>query len=130
MTKMEEFIKDGERAFFNRADRDIERHRKGNFKVSILDGERNHISGSALVKAKLTRLDFDLGANIFMLGEYDSEEKNRLYEHYFCKVFNSAAVPLYWEGTEPVQGYLRYDKDTPRDIYLQIPLWNSARLTT
>ena len=39
-----------------------------------------------------------------MLEQYETEEKNHLYEKEFLKIFISASIPLYWEGTEPQEG--------------------------
>lgn len=118
--KVYQYIKDGESAFSARADRDIERNRKGDFELVISDAEGNPVKG-AKVNVRMTQIDFNFGANIFMLGEYDTDEQNRRYEEEFCKLFNSAAVPLYWEGTEPTRGYLRYSTDTKRDCYRRPP---------
>ena len=118
--KVYQFIKDGESVFNSRADKDIERNRKGDFDLVITDSNANPVK-NARVNVKLNKIDFNFGANIFMLGEYDTEEKNRLYEEEFCKIFNSASVPLYWEGTEPKEGYLRYDKDAKHDFYRRPP---------
>ena len=119
--KVYQYIKDGEDAFCARADMGIEQNRKGNFKLIITDKDEKPLK-NAKVCLKLSRIDFNFGANIFMLGEYDSEEKNRLYEEKFCKIFNSAAAPLYWEGTEPKKGYLRYAANTKRDCYRRPPM--------
>lgn len=115
-----QYIKDGESTFSARADRDIEQNRKGNFELLISDADGNPVKG-ANVRARMTQIDFNFGANIFMLGEYDTEEQNKRYEEEFCKLFNSAAVPLYWEGTEPQQDRLRYNADTKRDCYRRPP---------
>ncbi|MBD9009071.1 MAG: hypothetical protein EGR16_01870 [Clostridiales bacterium] len=113
-------IKDGESVFNQRADKDIERNRKGNFQLLLFDKDGNKIE-NADVEVKLKNIDFNFGANIFMLGQYDDEERNRLFEEKFCKLFNSAAVPLYWEGTEPEKGLLRYDADTKTEVYRRPP---------
>ena len=118
--KVYQYIKDGESAFFSRADRDIERNRKSNFELVISDAQGNPVK-NAEVAVHMTQIDFNFGANIFMLGEYDTEEENRRYEKEFCKLFNSASVPLYWEGTEPRRGYLRYSADSKRDCYRRPP---------
>lgn len=114
------YIKDGEHVFNARADRDIEINRKGDFTLILTDSNGQPLR-NAKVTAKLTDIDFNFGANIFMLGEYDIEEENRRYEEKFLKIFNSAAVPLYWEGTEPQKGYLRYDADSKRECYRRPP---------
>lgn len=118
--KVYRYIKDGEGAFSARADRDIERNRKGNFELVISDAAGNPVK-NARITAHMTKIDFNFGANIFMLGEYGTAEKNRLYEEKFCKLFNSATVPLYWEGTEPRRGCLRYDSSAKRDCYRRPP---------
>ena len=118
--ELEQWLRDGECVYTARADRDIERHRKGDFELVLYD-EKGELLKGAQVEAQMLDIDFNFGANIFMLGEYESEEKNRLYEEKFLALFNSASVPLYWEGTEPREGYLRYDRDTPRDVYRRPP---------
>lgn len=119
-SKVYQMIQKGESVFLERAERDIERNRKGSFELVFLykDGK---CPEKAKVHAKLKRIDFNFGANIFMLGEYDDSERNKLYGEKFCKLFNSASIPLYWEGTEPQQGYLRYAKGTKRDVYRRPP---------
>lgn len=114
------FIRDGEAYVQERADADIERFRKGLFELIICRGGKP-LTGDVSVEAELTDIDFNFGANIFMLNQYDSDEQNRLYEREFMKIFNSAAIPLYWEGTEPEQGRLRYSRETPNDIYRRPP---------
>ncbi len=80
------YIKDGEHVFNARANRDIEINRKGNFELILTDTEGNPLK-NVKVTAKLADIDFNFGANIFMLGEYDTEEENRRYEEKFLKIF-------------------------------------------
>lgn len=115
------YLERSESVYSARADRDIEINRKGNFEL-ILRDKNGEIIKNARVSVKLDDLDFNFGANIFMLGEYKDEEKNRLYEEKFLNIFNSASIPLYWGGTEPRQNYLRYTEDTPRDVFRRPPL--------
>lgn len=115
------FIKDGEEIYKERAQRDIEINRKGDFEIFLVDKDGNPLSDGTKCNVEMTDLDFNFGANIFMLGEYETEEKNRLYEKEFCSIFNTATVPLYWEGTEPQKDYLRYDKSIPHDVYRRPP---------
>lgn len=116
-----DFIKDGEECYKERADRDIEINRKGNFEIIAVDKNGNLLPDGQIADIKMTDLDFNFGANIFMLGEYEEPEKNLAYENEFCGIFNTATVPLYWEGTEPKKDYLRYDKGIPRDCYRRPP---------
>ena len=115
------YMKDGEDVYRARADRDIEINRKGDFELILTDKNGNSLNDGQIINAELTDLDFNFGANIFMLGEYDEPERNSAYEKEFCGLFNTATIPLYWEGTEPKKGYLRYDKSTPRDVYRRPP---------
>lgn len=59
-----------------------------------------------------TRHDFYFGANIFMLGGFDTPEKNRRYEDAFLSLFNFATVPFYWSDLEPEPGKVRFAKDS------------------
>ncbi len=113
-------MREGEDVVRARADADIERFRKGLFELILTDGG-NPLTENAKVTVRMTDIDFNFGANIFMLNQYDTEERNRAYEREFTKLFNSAAIPLYWEGTEPKQGELRYSSDTPNDVYRRPP---------
>lgn len=120
VTEISKYLRDGEKVLQTRADRDIKRNRTDRFTICFRDkGEL--VSDNIRIKVKLTELDFKFGANIFMLGEYDDNARNRLYESEFCKLFNSATVPLYWEGTEPEKGLLRYDVSSKHDIYRRPP---------
>ncbi len=115
------YIKDGENYYNFRVDKEIERNRKGNFEIVFI-AENGELSKQDIrLDVELKKIDFNFGANIFMLGEYDTDAENKRYEEKFTKLFNSAAVPLYWEGTEPKQGYLRYSKDIPNDVYRRPP---------
>lgn len=120
-SRIYQLLKEGEVGANARANRDIERNRKGDFELIFWDQEGKLLEGLE-VEACQKSIDFNFGANIFMLGEYEDPAKNHAYEEEFCKVFNSAAIPLYWEGTEPVQNYLRYDVGTPRDVYRRPPV--------
>ena len=113
-------IRAGEDYVRDRADADIERNRKGLFELILCEGGKP-LTGDVRAELRQTGIDFNFGANIFMLNQYDADAQNRLYEREFMKIFNSAAIPLYWEGTEPRQGELRYSADTPNDLYRRPP---------
>lgn len=109
----------GKEYYLARADRDIEKNRKGDFNITItkygkpLDG--------AEVSYKLKKIDFDFGCNIFMLDQYEDKNQQDTYLKQWKNLFNTAVVPLYWEGTEPEKGRLRYTKDTANDVYRRPP---------
>ena len=65
-----------------RAAEGIERYRKGDGVVTVVDEAGNPVSNA---KIKLTQKthEFRFGANLFMLDELESEEKNEKYKKYF-----------------------------------------------
>ena len=91
----------------------IEKYRKGQKRLTLVDSEGIAVE-NATVKIKQKSHAFRFGANLFMLEEMETEEKNRLYRQYFKNVFNMATLPFYWDSVEPRQGELRYDKDAPK----------------
>ena len=99
---MEDRIKDG-----------IETNRKGVAHVMLTDAEGKALSGT---KVKLVQKNhaFRYGANLFMLDEFDSAEKNQLYRKYFAEGCNIATLPFYWSDLEPEQGKPRFAADSPK----------------
>ncbi len=100
------------------ANRRIEQNRKGHFQLRF---EGENLPGQFEVSYRLKRHDFDFGCNIFMLEQYDAKEENERYLKLWKNVFNTAVVPLYWEGTEPSQGLLRYEDENGVKIYRRPP---------
>ncbi len=96
-----------------KADANIERYRKGDAKITLVDGEGNPISG-AKIKAVQKKHEFKFGANVFMLDGIESKEKLSSYKKYFSELFNMATLPFYWDAVEPVEGAPRYGKDSPK----------------
>ena len=97
----------------------IEANRKGFATITLKDKDGNPVDGE--IKAIQKNHEFRFGANCFMLGQLETEEKNRLYEQYFADLFNMATLPFYWDSTEPERGHLRYAKDsTP--LYRRPPI--------
>ena len=78
--------------------------------VRITDAQGNPVAG-AKVHYRLKKHDFWHGANIFMIGEMETPEKNRAYEELVRGAFNQATLPFYWDATEPEEGNLRYAAD-------------------
>ena len=91
----------------------IELYRKGNAKLKVVDGEGNPVP-NAKIKLKQKSHEFRFGANIFMLDEFEAEEKNEKYKKAFSDVFNMATLPFYWDTLEPERGKPRYQKDSPK----------------
>ncbi len=91
----------------------IEKNRKGDCKVVLTDKSGTPLAGKK-VRINQTNHDFNFGANIFLLDEFDSEEYNAEYRELFKKHFNAATVPFYWGTLEPEENKPRYDKDSPK----------------
>ncbi len=89
----------------------IERYRKGEGKVSVVDKDGNPIP-NAKIKLIQKSHEFRFGANIFMLDELETPEKNDTYKKHFSDVFNMATLPFYWDALEPERGNPRYSKDS------------------
>ena len=89
---------------------DIEAYRKGDAKIAV----RSKDGASVEAEIKVTQKShaFKHGANLFMLDDLGSEEKNQAYRKYFADAFNIATLPFYWSATEPEKGVMRYDKDS------------------
>ena len=89
----------------------IEKHRKAEGIVTVTDANGNPLSG---VTVKLTHKKHEckFGANLFMLDELETLEKNDQYKKLFADVFTMATLPFYWDSTEPHRGHLRYSKNS------------------
>lgn len=91
----------------------IENYRKGFADLKVVDKDGNAVK-NVKIKAVQKNHEFKYGANIFMLDELETKEKNDLYKKYFKEAFNMATVPFYWSDLEPTEGNPRYDKDSPK----------------
>lgn len=91
----------------------IEANRKGRVHFRVVDKEGNPVPGVRIRYNQKTH-DFHYGANLFMLDEFESEEKNAAYREVFKDHFNFATLPFYWDTLEPEEGKPRYDKNSPK----------------
>lgn len=91
----------------------IEKHRKGDAVLTITDRDGNPVKG-VTVKAVQKSHEFRFGANLFMLDELETQEKNETYKRLFADTFNMATLPFYWDTLEPERGKPRYVKDSPK----------------
>ena len=91
----------------------IEQYRKGNARITLADENGDPVK-NARIKVKQKTHEFRFGANIFMLDELETEEKNEKYKKYFSDTFNMATLPFYWDTLEPEKGKPRYAKDSPK----------------
>lgn len=91
----------------------IEKYRKGNAQIVVTDKNGNPVPNIA-IKVKQKTHEFRFGANLFMLDELETEDKNEKYKKCFADVFNMATLPFYWDTLEPERNHPRYDKDSPK----------------
>jgi len=91
----------------------IEKNRKGDAKITVTDKNGNPIEGAKITASQKSH-EFKFGANIFMLDELETAEKNEKYKKHFADLFNMATLPFYWDALEPEQGKPRYAKDSPK----------------
>lgn len=97
----------------DRVKNDIEKNRKCFAKVTLKDKDGNPIIGKK-IKINQKKHEFLHGANIFMLDELETEEKNNKYKEFFKDAFNEATLPFYWNDLEPEEGKPRFAKNSPK----------------
>ncbi len=98
----------------------IETYRKGEARITVRTQDGTPIP-DAMIHILQTNHAFKFGANLFMLEELETEEKNARYKQAFADLFNMATLPFYWDATEPEQGKTRYRKDAPK-LYRRPPI--------
>lgn len=103
-----------------RIDEGIERNRKGETTIEVVDANGRPVKGASLIIQQNTHA-FLFGCNAFVLGQLGSPERNRQYEQIFTRICNFATVPIYWGGTEPQRGRLRY-LEGEEDIWRRPPV--------
>ena len=60
----------------------IEQHRKGDAKLTVTDKDGNPIK-NAKIRVKQKSHEFKFGANLFMLDQMETAEKNQIYKANF-----------------------------------------------
>ncbi|MHB1034675.1 MAG: endo-1,4-beta-xylanase [Pirellulales bacterium] len=85
------------------ADARIEKYRKADASVSVVDASGKPIPG-AKVTVEQTRHAFLFGCNIFLWGRVGSEADENAYRQRFAALLNYATLPFYWPTYEPRRG--------------------------
>jgi len=85
------------------ADARIEKHRKADATVSVLDTSGKPVQGATIV-VEQTRHAFLFGSNIFMWGRCGDEKLEAAYRERFAELLNYATLPFYWASYERRQG--------------------------
>ena len=100
---VEAALADTEIDLFKTADARIEKHRKSNAEILVVDADGKPIA-AAKVEVKQTNSAFLFGANIFMWGRFGNEEMDAAYKERFAEIFNFATLGFYWWSYEREQG--------------------------
>ena len=98
----------------------IEENRKANANIVVVDKAGNPIQDFTVEYEQLSH-EFKYGANLFMLDQFETEEKNQEYRKAFAETFNLATLPCYWFAYEPKQGEFRFSKDSS-ELYRRPPV--------
>lgn len=105
---------DEQKDFFReRVTSGIEAYRKGTASITLAT-TNGVLSSGAKVEIEQIRHHFRFGANLFMLDEFESAEKNAIYRERFPELFNIATLPFYWNTLEPTEGHPRYAADSEK----------------
>lgn len=91
----------------------IEVNRKGIVTFIVTDESGDPVRDVTL-RLKQRTHEFKHGANIFMLDELETKEKNDEYKKYFAEAFNLATIPFYWNTLEPEDGKPRFARDSEK----------------
>ena len=92
----------------------IELNRKGDATIVLRSQNGEPLPEDITVQATQRSHEFKFGANLFMLDEFPTEEKNAIYREKFPEIFNLATLPFYWSTLEPEMGKPRYAADSPK----------------
>ncbi|OGT93933.1 MAG: hypothetical protein A2286_13370 [Gammaproteobacteria bacterium RIFOXYA12_FULL_61_12] len=86
-------------------DADIERYRKGDAAIELVDAAGKPVTNATLTIRQKTHA-FLFGCNILPLGQLG--DLNTAYEEEFVKLFNLATTTFCWGAVESKQGQLRF----------------------
>ena len=86
-----------------KADERIDKHRKSDGRVLVLDDEGKPIRG-AHVEIEQVSHEFLFGCNIFMLNKSGDAKFDKAYRDQFAGLLNYATLPFYWWGYEKKRG--------------------------
>jgi GH35 family endo-1,4-beta-xylanase len=85
------------------ADERIERHRKADAIIAVVDAAGEPVSGAKLT-VEQTRHAFLFGCNIFKWDGFSDEQLQAAYRNHFAELLNFATLPFYWTMYEPRRG--------------------------
>ncbi len=86
----------------------IEKHRKADTKIRVVDAEGKPVIG-VKIAIEQTSHEFLFGCNIYMFDRYRNEAQNTAYKRRFAALFNYATVGFYWRWYESQRGKPQYE---------------------
>jgi len=99
-----------DRRIFAGAEERIEKYRKGDMTLELVDAEGRALEAGVKVVIEQVRHEFLFGSTIFALGEWETAEENQRYEELFSGLLNYATLPFYWWRYEVERGAPRYEQ--------------------
>ena len=99
----------------------IELNRKGDAEITVSVPDGQPLPTEITLEVEQKNHEFRFGANLFMLDELETPEKNAIYRQKFPELFNLATIPFYWSTLEPERGKPRFAADSPK-IYRRPPI--------
>lgn len=96
-----------EEEILRRCDARIEKNRKSDATVRVVDRSGRPVAGAA-VKVEQIRHDFLFGCNIYRFDRFRSDAENAAYKKRFQGLFNAATVGFYWRSYEFERGKPQY----------------------
>ena len=89
------------------SDAEIERTRKGDALIRVVDGQGRPVNGAKVMIEQVGH-EFLFGCNIFGFDQFKTEAQNEQYQRRFADLFNYATVGFYWKWYESERGKPRY----------------------
>ncbi len=97
-----------EREIVAATDAAIDRYRKTDAKIRVIDAAGRPAAGAAISVAQ-TSHEFLFGCNIYSFDRYPDPQQNAAYKKRFEELFNYATVGFYWRWYEPERGKPNYE---------------------
>lgn len=97
-----------EEQILGEADARIERYRKGDAVLKLIDLDGTPIATGTSVSIVQTRHKFLFGANIYKFDDCRTPEQNAAYQQRFRELLNFATVRFYWVSYEIEEGKLEF----------------------
>ncbi len=86
----------------------IEKHRKADVTIRVVDAAGQALAGAAVVVEQIAH-EFLFGCNIYGFDRYKTEPQNAAYRKRFGELFNYATVGFYWRWYEFQRGKPNYE---------------------